>query len=440
MPRKYVKRLGSRPYRNYSEQQLQKALRDVAEKKLSLQKASEMYRIPLNTNVFRLKMTKSSPDGAQTPTRCSGGQTVFSMEEEESIAAHIIGMSTFGFPVTTTDLKVIVKSYLTKMGRKVKIFEINNNTPGNDWILGFLKRHPDISARMAKNITLSRARVDQETISQFFVHLKKELEGVPPTNIYNYDETNVVDDPGNVKVLVKRGTKYPERIRNATKACTTLMLCGNAAGQLIPVYVVYKAEHIYSTWQEGGPPGTRYNRSKSGWMDSTLFHDWFEFLLLPHLKKQPGKKLILGDNLSSHFNVDVLRLCEQHHISFVALPPNSTHLLQPLDVAFFRPMKVKWREILNEWKTTPYGRCCGTIPKQDFPGLLSTLMKSISERAETNLKSGFRKCGIFPLKPEEVLNRLCDSAMDKLPNYTEKLQESFMDFLKKNREETVGAK
>jgi hypothetical protein len=35
---------------------------------------------------------------------------------------------------------------------------------------------------------------------------------------------------------------------------------------------------------------------------------------------------------------------------FIFLPENSTHLLQPLDVSVFAPMKRKWREILSEWK------------------------------------------------------------------------------------------
>lgn len=32
------------------------------------------------------------------------------------------------------------------------------------------------------------------------------------------------------------------------------------------------------------------------------------------------------------------------------LPENSTHILQPLDVAVFGPMKAKWREVLASWK------------------------------------------------------------------------------------------
>lgn len=68
---------------------------------------------------------------------------------------------------------------------------------------------------------------------------------MPDTNIWNYDETCLVDDPGSVKFLVRRGTKYPEIIRNSSKASTLIIICGSAAGE--PVYVVYKAENMWKT-------------------------------------------------------------------------------------------------------------------------------------------------------------------------------------------------
>jgi DDE superfamily endonuclease len=66
-----------------------------------------------------------------------------------------------------------------------------------------------------------------------------------------------------------------------------------------------------------GPPGTRYNTSKSGWFYSCIFEDWFQNLALPTLKRQVGKKIIIGDNLSSHISDNVIRLCRENEIEFV---------------------------------------------------------------------------------------------------------------------------
>ena len=45
--------------------------------------------------------------------------------------------------------------------------------------------------------------------------------------------------------------------------------------------------------------------------------------------------MLLGDNLASHFNLEVIKIAEQNDVYFAMLPPNATHLLQPLDVCFF---------------------------------------------------------------------------------------------------------
>jgi hypothetical protein len=51
---------------------------------------------------------------------------------------------------------------------------------------------------------------------------------------------------------------------------------------------------------------------------------------------------------------------------FTFLPENSTHIMQPLDVSVFAPMKRKWREILGNWKDecTAAGDNYASIPKQ----------------------------------------------------------------------------
>lgn len=167
------------------------------------------------------------------------------------------------------------------------------------------------------------------------------------------------------------------------------MICGNAAGEVAPPYVNYKAEKIWSTWTENGHPNTRYNRTNSGWFDSNSFEDWFITLMLPILKKQEGQKAIIGDNLSSHLNIQVNKQCELNSIKFILLPPNATHLLQPLDVAYFRPMKVAWTKILKDWKDTAAGSRYMSVPKDQFPSLLKSLWEALIKGPD-NLIAGFR--------------------------------------------------
>ena len=89
------------------------------------------------------------------------------------------------------------------------------------------------------------------------------------------------------------------------------------------------------------------------------------------------------------------------------MPPNATHLCQPLDVAVFRGVKQQWRDILSKWRIESRVRCA--IPKEHFPTLISRLWAMLKPE---NLLSGFRATGIFPINRQEVLKRLPDGDRD----------------------------
>ncbi|KAG8233687.1 hypothetical protein J437_LFUL008118 [Ladona fulva] len=95
------------------------------------------------------------------------------------------------------------------------------------------------------------------------------------------------DDPGRRKIICRRGCKYPERV-----------------------------EHLWTTWAENRPMGARYNRITHGWIDLAIFEEWFTTHLLPVLKQQSGKNIVVGDNLSSHLSLNVVKLCEENDIKF----------------------------------------------------------------------------------------------------------------------------
>lgn len=65
---------------------------------------------------------------------------------------------------------------------------------------------------------------------------------------------NLTDNPGQKKILTKRGSKYPENICSSSKVTVNIMMCGNAAGDLIPPYVVYKTKNLWQLWTENTMP------------------------------------------------------------------------------------------------------------------------------------------------------------------------------------------
>ena len=68
-------------------------------------------------------------------------------------------------------------------------------------------RHSEITEHFTGNIKQSRAAVTKEVIDKYFVDLQEEQDDILPQLIYNYVKTNLSDDPGKKKCLMKRGTK-----------------------------------------------------------------------------------------------------------------------------------------------------------------------------------------------------------------------------------------
>jgi hypothetical protein len=421
MPRVYKRQLGSRRYRDYSDEVINEVVAEIKRGSISLRKASEKYNIPTGTLSRKVRNIQQGKVGRPL---------VLSDENENDLEKAIILVSEWGFPLTTFDIRIIVKHFLDKRGLNEPRF--SKNLPGLDWIQGFLARHSEVlSERLCQNIKRQRAAVSCQTINDYFRELKKSATDVAPEAIINYDETNMTDDPGRVKVIVRRGSKHPDRIIDHSKASTSVMFAGTASGTLLPPYVCYKAGHLYDTWTLNGPPGTKYNRTKSSWFNTVVFEDWFESIALVYFKKLPkdSPKIIVGDNLATHISINVIQLCKEYNIRFLLLPPNSTHLCQPLDVSFFRPLKAQWRQVLTDWKS----KNRGCVPKDRFPALLKQSLQNLDKAGaiERNLKAGFKATGICPLNADAVLKRLPDKEADQEGNTS--LTEALKEFLQESR-------
>ncbi len=131
--------------------------------------------------------------------------------------------------------------------------------------------------------------------------------------------------------------------------------------------VLYKAKILYDTWTLGGPPGCKFNVSDNGWMEKALFKDWFINVFIEHTKSLQGPKLLYLDGHKSHIDIDLSLLAIHHDVSIICLPPHSTHLLQPLDVAVFKTVKTAWRSIVQRfYEKNNFDQ----ISKESFPALL----------------------------------------------------------------------
>ncbi|XP_049763908.1 uncharacterized protein LOC126092385 [Schistocerca cancellata] len=130
MPPVCKKKIGPAGYQKYSETSLQKAVSDVKARKLSLRNAPKNYGIPPST--LSRKLNNKNP-------LKMGGQTVFSLEEEKTLVSGLFKCAEWDQPLTTSEIRDTVKSYMGRRGRVEKRFE--DNRPGYEWVKILLSCH-----------------------------------------------------------------------------------------------------------------------------------------------------------------------------------------------------------------------------------------------------------------------------------------------------------
>ena len=91
-------------------------------------------------------------------------------------------------------------------------------------------------------------------------------------------------------------------------------------------------------------------------------------------------------------------------LDIVSLPSHTSHVLQPLDVSYFKPFKLAFRQIRDSWTLVNKGRI---VEKQELcEWIAQALQKALSPK---NIRSGFRKTGIWPLNSEVVSTQMLPS-------------------------------
>ena len=90
------------------------------------------------------------------------------------------------------------------------------------------------------------------------------------------------------------------------------------------------------------------------------------------------------------------------------LPPHSSHLMQPLDVGVFFPLKQAMGGFLDEIYRTGISR----IQKAEwFECLIKARAKAVNKK---NIEGGWRGAGIYPMDQLKVLDKLPQSAVQQL--------------------------
>src|SRR5436190_17682455 len=136
-------------------------------------------------------------------------------------------------------------------------------------------------------------------------------------------------------------------------------------------------------------------------------------------------KLICDDH-DSHISGRFIHHCFQHDIVLILLPPHCSHLLQPLDVCIFGPLKSALSKELDHIFRTRIS----TLQKIEwFQAFMKAHVSSINVK---NIQGGWHGTGIYPMNPTRVLKQFAlsvsiDSSLQS--ETSEDITPSFNDIL-----------
>ncbi|XP_049940978.1 uncharacterized protein LOC126417125 [Schistocerca serialis cubense] len=308
-----------------------------------------------------------------------------------------------GFPVTKENLCASVQKLIESADMESCKATFTNNRPGKKWYHGFLKRHKVLPQKHTEYVNRARGSVTEEIIRNWFHEVSITLNDMDvlndPNRIFNMDETSFFLAPKGELLIGPRGHHVYDESCNSDKDNVITLFAVNAAGKFAPPLTLFKYARIPASLVKAAPPNWGIGKTENGWMTGESFFEYITNVFDPFLKEAeiPRLVVIFLDGHCSHLTLHLSRYCRENQIILVALLPNSTHILQTLDVAVFGPMKKMWKKIVQKWRFENNGT---EISKSDVPSVLSQII--IEPKMMENIRAGFRATGLFPFNVNNV--------------------------------------
>ena len=224
-------------------------------------------------------------------------------------------------------------------------------------------------------------------------------------DIYNMDETGFqMGVTSTAKVVCGSETRqsHAKALQPGNREWVTAIVAINAAGWSLPPQIIFAAVNHQSLWYHDLPENYVLSVSKNGWTTDELGIEWLKKVFEPNTAPRTigGYRLLILDGHGSHATAEFDRFCMEKKIIPLYMPPHSSHLLQPLDVSCFSPLK----HLYGQRVQALIQKRIYSIRKEDF----LYIYPAVHQQALSllNIKNGFAATGLIPLSPERVLSKI----------------------------------
>ena len=313
-----------------------------------------------NAYVEGLRQKRGAEDGGDItalPLKKRGRRVLLGQELDMKVQMYLKKVRDGGGAVSARIAMAATRGILLKCDR-TKLAEFGGPVQLNRyWAHSLLKRMKFVQ----RKATTARSK---HTIANFN-ELKESfltdvvttvtMEEIPPDLILNWDQTGIKIVPCSTWTMERQGAKRVQMVGVNDKRQITAIFCGTLLGDFLPVQLIYKGKTPRCHPHFEFPSGWHITHSPKHWSTEQTMLQYVEHIILPYVEKvretlgDNKPALAIMDNFKGQITESVSGLLDMHNIHVCLLPPNTTDLLQPMDIAVNKPAKEYLKRQFDQW-------------------------------------------------------------------------------------------
>jgi hypothetical protein len=403
----------------------------------SMRAFAARHKVPFST--FQREVNRIRKEADVGP---QGRPNYLTPYEDNTLVAYVLYMQRSSVPASREQIMRLAGQLAARRDPSIQ-------PPSPSWYRDWIASHPYVTVAACKNVDKARKAFedcDPDYVVQFFNALAGIVNdyNIGPSEAWNEDEAGirigVLYQKYHAVITHASRHERPSVSDPANRETATLIGCGNAVGDDIPPWVIFKVFPSIHWAQNDLPAGMRFARSDAAFSNAEICLDWLkhfnyyswarsaqaqrigkslvewfgfdehgfnaqgleaedsDYVIRP--KEEQVFRLLIIDGFSGHTTIEFLEYCIKYDIIVGIFPPHSTHLLQPLDRGVFQPMKNKHQKSVRNH--IAIGEIC--FNRNDF----IAAFKDIYEHGFTrhHIINGFEASGLYPPNPSPVLAQL----------------------------------
>ena len=334
--------------------------------------------------VEELQKRPRTDDGEEIvalPAKKCGRKVLLGQDLDDTVQIYLRKVREGGGAVSARIAMAAARGILLKCNR-AKLAEFGGPVQLNrHWAHSLLKRmkfvHRKATTSKSKHTVANFAELKKAFLAD--VTTTVTMEEIPPELILNWDQTGIKLVPCSSWTMEKQGAKRVEMVGVNDKRQITAVFCGNLLGDFLPVQLIYKGKTPCCHPRFSFPCDWHITHSPKHWSTEETMLQYIEHIIVPYVEKvretvgDDKAALTIIDNFKGQVTTTNTNLLEQNNIHVCLLPPNTTDLLQPMDISVNKPAK----EYLKRFEQWYSGEVTNQLEGRDLDDLEAAELQPI---------------------------------------------------------------